>query len=338
MLTTVLKLPVAVTGDDFEKLNSLTFDLNINGAVGKTGFIRVQALVEDKSYLTIIGGTFYSDDTYTTSLGTKVPVVTDTTTFYYYKIEAQGAKIIMDNIDNICALGKTSYIFGDSSALAGAYIYTKDLYKMNLNFLLVSRNQLLGKVSEIPVTITDLRIEATGLEGDLSELQPQDFTGGQLRFRERLVTGRLRDLADITTPTLILDCPLVTGDIVNLLPLGGRGLRRLEIGNAPLSTSVGTTPYPITCSLNENVFFPTLGKFAIVNLRLARTTLLNTLKSLARTTWTMTDSGVSNGSRVALTTTMTQDEYDVDSEIQAARALLVQAGASANLEVVINFA
>lgn len=332
MLTTVLKLPTAVIGDDFERLNVLQIPLNINGASGKTGYIRINAAIANKSYLTITGGNFYSDATFSTSLGNKVPVPTTYAEYYYFRIEQAGARIDVDNVDNINAIGGTDYLFGDSSANAGGYVYTKDFYKMNLVRIWTSRNMLIGKVSEIPETVNDLRVEVNGLEGDLTELKPRTFA--TLRFRQTNVTGKLSDISDLATTVLILDCPQVTGDVVDLLPLNSRGLLRLEIGNAAGS---GTTGYPLTCSLNESIYFGTMARFAIQNIRLNRASLLNTLKSLAKTNWQITSSGVSNKAQVKLTTTMTESDYNADSEIQAAKAALILKGQSANLELIMYF-
>jgi hypothetical protein len=310
MRTLVLTLPEIATGE-FNRLGVLQIPLTINADMNSIGEVVVGAVRPDISILTITSGELYSDAARTISLGTSITIPTASTRFYF-KITGGSPRFLISNLSNIRYLGGSGgYLFSDVASNAGGVINTSDLRSMDsLEGVWVSKNLLQGSIADIPSSVTDLRVEHDGLRGNLNDIQSGYFTW--LRLIQPNITGNLNALAGRRILNMVLDAPLVTGDIVTLLNVAG--IAYIGIGNP---TSNITTPHPITCSLNADVFFQTLSVFSIKKVHLNRLQLLNTLKSLAKTTFTGT-----SAQQVQLTTTMTQAAYNADSEIQAAVTVL----------------
>nr|DAQ60093.1 MAG TPA: hypothetical protein [Caudoviricetes sp.] len=327
MKTVVLKLEETAIGD-FEKLGVYRINLNRNATIDNTGFINLAVQTGNVSIITISNGEFYQDAETTQSLGQSYILPAGTTKFYF-KVTGGNPYIEITNIYNILGLGSisdvSSYLFGEDASRVNGYIYTSDLYKLiNLETLIISLSGLVGEVANIPQQITDLRTEITGLTGSLADLKPTNLK--VLRFRQRQVTGRYSDLAGKSIRTAILDLPLVTGDIIDFLNVSD--LISLSIGNHVLPTIAPA--YPVTCALSSVLYFQNLTQFSIKRVHLTRAVLLNTLKSLTQTTW-----NANPGTQVELTTTMSQSDYNSDTEIQSAVTAL-KAVLKGNF--VINFA
>lgn len=324
MKTVVLKLEETAIGD-FEKLGVYRINLNRNATVDNVGLIDLSALITNVSVMTIVNAEFYQDAETTQSLGQQYIMPAGSSTLYF-KVTGGNPYIEISNPYNINMFGGSeTYLFGDGSSRANGYIYTDDLYKLTgLRTLWTSLSGLVGEVGNIPEYITDLRVENAGLSGSLADLKPEVLT--TLRFRQTGVTGRYSDFAGKAITQMILDLPLVTGDIIDFLNVNG--LQRLSIG-LPTSTTIAPA-YPVTCALSSNIYFKNLTQFSIKRVHLARAVLLNTLKSLTQTTW-----NANQGTQVELTTTMSQSDYNSDTEIQSAVTAL-KAVLKGNF--VINFA
>lgn len=327
MKTVVLKLEETAIGD-FEKLGVYRINLNRNAIIDNTGFINLAVQTGNVSIITISNGEFYQDAETTQSLGQSYILPAGKTKFYF-KVTGGNPYIEITNIYNILGLGSvsdvSSYLFGEDASQVSGYVYTSDLYKLTgLKNLFVSNSGLVGEVANIPQQITDLRTEITGLTGSLADLKPT--TLNVLRFRQTQVTGKYSDFAGKNIRTAILDLPLVTGDIIDFLNVGD--LIRLSIGN-PISTTIAPA-YPVTCALSSARYFQKLTQFSIKRVHLTRAVLLSTLQSLTQTTW-----NAYSGTQVELTTTMSQSDYNSDTEIQSAVTAL-KAVLKGNF--VINFA
>lgn len=327
MKTVVLKLEETAIGG-FEKLGAYRINLNRNAAIDNMGFICLSVNSANVSVMTIVNGEFYQDSEATQPLG-QTYILPAGTTKFYFKVTGGNPYIEITNLYNVLALGDVgttpNYLFGDDSSRVNGYIYTSDLYKLiNLEALSISLSGLVGEVANIPQQITDLRTEITGLTGSLADLKPTNLK--VLRFRQQQVTGRYSDLAGKSIRMAILDLPLVTGDIIDFLNV--RDLTSLSIGNHALPTIAPA--YPVTCALSSVLYFQNLTQFSIKRVHLTRAVLLNTLKSLTRTTW-----NANQRTQVELTTTMSQSDYNSDTEIQSAVTAL-KAVLKGNF--VINFA
>lgn len=327
MKTVVLKLEETAIGD-FEKLGVYRINLNRNATIDNTGFINLAVQTGNVSIITISNGEFYQDAETTQSLGQSYILPAGTTKFYF-KVTGGNPYIEITNIYNILGLGSisdvSSYLFGGDASRVSGYVYTSDLYKLTgLKNLFVSNSGLVGEVANIPQQITDLRTEITGLTGSLADLKPTNLK--VLRFRQRQVTGKYSDFAGKNIRTAILDLPLVTGDIIDFLNVGD--LISLSIGN-PVLTTIAPA-YPVTCALSSARYFQKLTQFSIKQVHLTRAVLLSTLQSLTQTTW-----DAYSGTQVELTTTMSQSDYNADTEIQSAVTAL-KAVLKGNF--VINFA
>lgn len=327
MKTVVLKLEETAIGD-FEKLGVYRINLNRNATIDNTGFINLAVQTGNVSIITISNGEFYQDAETTQSLGQSYILPAGTTKFYF-KVTGGNPYIEITNIYNILGLGSisdvSSYLFGEDASRVSGYVYTSDLYKLTgLKNLFVSKSGLVGEVANIPQQITDLRTEITGLTGSLADLKPT--TLNVLRFRQTQVTGKYSDFAGKNIRTAILDLPLVTGDIIDFLNVGD--LISLSIGN-PVLTTIAPA-YPVTCALSSARYFQKLTQFSIKRVHLTRAVLLSTLQSLTQTTW-----NAYSGTQVELTTTMSQSDYNADTEIQSAVTAL-KAVLKGNF--VINFA
>lgn len=327
MKTVVLKLEEKAIGD-FEKLGVYRINLNRDATIGNTGFINLAVQTGNVSIITISNGEFYQDAETTQSLGQSY-ILPAGKTIFYFKVTGGNSYIEITNIYNILGLGGasnvSSYLFGEDASRVSGYVYTSDLYKLTgLKNLLVSKSGLVGEVANIPQQITDLRTEKTGLTGSLADLKPT--TLNVLRFRQTQVTGKYSDFAGKSIITAILDLPLVTGDIIDFLNVGD--LISLSIGN-PVSTTIAPA-YPVTCALSSTRYFQKLTQFSIKRVHLTRAVLLSTLQSLTQTTW-----NAHSGTQVELTTTMSQSDYNADTEIQSAVTAL-KAVLKGNF--VINFA
>lgn len=324
MRTVVLKLEETAIGE-FEKLGVYRINLNRNATVDNVGFIRLSALTTNVSVMTIVNAEFYQDAETTQSLGQQYIMPAGISTLYF-KVTGGNPYIEISNPYNINMFGGSgNYLFGDGSNRANGYIYTDDLYKLTgLRTLWTSLSGLVGEVGNIPEYITDLRVENAGLSGSLADLKPEVLT--MLRFRQTGVTGRYSDFAGKAIRQTILDLPLVTGDIIDFLNVND--LQRLSIGN-PVSTAISPA-YPVTCALSSVRYFPTLTYLTMKRVHLTRAVLLSTLQSLTQTTWNNI-----TGTQVELTTTMSQTDYNADTEIQSAVTAL-KAVLKGNF--VINFA
>lgn len=327
MKTVVLKLEETAIGD-FEKLGVYRINLNRNAIIDNTGFINLAVQTGNVSIITISNGEFYQDAETTQSLGQSYILPAGTTKFYF-KVTGGNPYIEITNIYNILGLGSvfdvSSYLFGEDASQVSGYVYTSDLYKLTgLKNLFVSKSGLVGEVANIPQQITDLRTEITGLTGSLADLKPTTLK--VLRFRQTQVTGKYSDFAGKNIRTAILDLPLVTGDIIDFLNVGD--LISLSIGN-PILTTIAPA-YPVTCALSSARYFQKLTQFSIKRVHLTRAVLLSTLQSLTQTTW-----NAYSGTQVELTTTMSQSDYNADTEIQSAVTAL-KAVLKGNF--VINFA
>lgn len=324
MRTVVLKLEETAIGE-FEKLGVYRINLNRNATVDNVGFINIGALTANVSVMTIVNAEFYQDAGTTQPLGQQY-IMPAGISMIYFKVTGGNPYIEISNPYNINAFGHSgNYLFGEGASRVSGYIYTDDLFKLTgLRTLWVSMNGLVGEVAKIPEYITDLRVELSGLSGSLADLQPETLT--HLRFRQTGVTGRYSDLAGKSISTTILDLPLVTGDIIDFLNVNN--LLRLSIGN-PVLTNVNPA-YPVTCTLSSVRYFPTLTYLTMKRVHLTRAVLLNTLQSLTQTTWNNI-----TGTQVELTTTMSQTDYNSDTEIQSAVSAL-EAVLKGNF--VINFA
>lgn len=324
MRTVVLKLEETAIGE-FEKLGVYRINLNRNATVDNVGFIDLSALTTNVSVMTIVNAEFYQDAETTQSLGQQYIMPAGSSTLYF-KVTGGNPYIEISNPYNINMFGGSgNYLFGEGSSRANGYIYTDDLYKLTgLRTLWTALSELVGEVGNIPEYITDLRTEITGLTGSLADLKPTNLK--VLRFRQQQVTGRYSDLAGKSIRTAILDLPLVTGDIIDFLNV--RDLTSLSIGNHALPTIAPA--YPVTCALSSARYFQKLTQFSIKRVHLTRAVLLNTLKSLTQTTW-----NANPGTQVELTTTMSQSDYNSDTEIQSAVTAL-KAVLKGNF--VINFA
>lgn len=324
MRTVVLKLEETAIGE-FEKLGVYRINLNRNATVDKVGLIHLSALITNVSVMTIVNAEFYQDAETTQSLGQQYIMPAGSSTLYF-KVTGGNPYIEISNPYNINMFGGSeTYLFGDGSSRANGYIYTDDLYKLTgLRTLWTSLSGLVGEVGNIPEYITDLRVENAGLSGSLADLKPEVLT--TLRFRQTGVTGRYSDFAGKAITQMILDLPLVTGDIIDFMNVNG--LQRLSIGY-PLSTTISPA-YPVTCALSSVRYFPTLTYLTMKRVHLTRAVLLSTLQSLTQTTWNNI-----TGTQVELTTTMSQTDYNADTEIQSAVTAL-KAVLKGNF--VINFA
>lgn len=324
MRTVVLKLEETAIGE-FEKLGVYRINLNRNATVDNVGFIHLSALTTNVSVMTIVNAEFYQDAETTQSLGQQYIMPAGISTLYF-KVTGGNPYIEISNPYNINMFGGSkNYLFGDGSSRANGYIYTDDLYKLTgLRTLWTSLSGLVGEVGNIPEYITDLRVENAGLSGSLADLKPEVLT--MLRFRQTGVTGRYSDFAGKAITQTMLDLPLVTGDIIDFLNVNG--LQRLSIGN-PTSTAISPA-YPVTCALSSVRYFPTLTYLTMKRVHLTRAVLLSTLQSLTQTTWNNI-----TGTQVELTTTMSQTDYNADTEIQSAVTAL-KAVLKGNF--VINFA
>lgn len=307
MKTVVLKLEETAIGD-FEKLGVYRINLNRNATIDNVGFIHLSADLENISVMTIINGEFYQDSGTTQPLGQTYTMPSGFSTLWF-KVTGGNPYIEITNLYNILTLGGSrNYLFGEDSSRVNGYIYTSDLYKLiNLEILSISLSGLVGEVANIPQQITDLRTEITGLTGSLADLKPTNLK--VLRFRQQQVTGRYSNLAGKSIRTAILDLPLVTGDIIDFFNVSD--LISLSIGN-PVSPTIAPA-YPVTCALSSTLYFQNLTQFSIKRVHLTRAVLLNTLKSLTQTTW-----NANPGTQVELTTTMSQSDYNSDTEIQSA--------------------
>ena len=324
MRTVVLKLEETAIGE-FEKLGVYRINLNRNATVDNVGFIVLSALTTNVSVMTIVNAEFYQDAETTQSLGQQYIMPAGISTLYF-KVTGGNPYIEISNPYNINMFGGSeNYLFGEGSSRANGYIYTDDLYKLTgLRTLWTALSGLVGEVGNIPEYITDLRTEITGLTGSLADLKPTNLK--VLRFRQQQVTGRYSDLAGKSIRTAILDLPLVTGDIIDFLNV--RDLTSLSIGNHALPTIAPA--YPVTCALSSVLYFQNLTQFSIKRVHLTRAVLLSTLKSLTQTTW-----NANPRTQVELTTTMSQSDYNSDTEIQSAVTVL-KAVLKGNF--VINFA
>lgn len=324
MRTVVLKLEETAIGE-FEKLGVYRINLNRNATVDNVGFIQLSALTTNVSVMTIVNAEFYQDAETTQSLGQQYIMPAGISTLYF-KVTGGNPYIEISNPYNINMFGGSeNYLFGKESSRANGYIYTDDLYKLiGLRTLWTSLSGLVGEVGNIPEYITDLRVENAGLSGSLADLKPEVLT--MLRFRQTGVTGRYSDFAGKAITQTILDLPLVTGDIIDFLNVNN--LQRLSIGN-PFSTAISPA-YPVTCALSSVRYFPTLTYLTMKRVHLTRAVLLSTLQSLTQTTWNNI-----TGTQVELTTTMSQTDYNADTEIQSAVTVL-KAVLKGNF--VINFA
>lgn len=324
MRTVVLKLEETAIGE-FEKLGVYRINLNRNATVDNVGFIHLSALTTNVSVMTIVNAEFYQDAETTQSLGQQYIMPAGSSTLYF-KVTGGNPYIEISNPYNINMFGGSeSYLFGEESSRVNGYIYTDDLYKLaGLRTLWTSLSGLVGEVRNIPEYITDLRVEKTGLSGSLADLKPEVLT--MLRFLQTGVTGRYSDFAGKTITQTILDLPLVTGDIIDFMNVNG--LQRLSIGNP--ATATISPAYPVTCALSSVRYFPTLTYLTMKRVHLTRAVLLSTLQSLTQTTWNNI-----TGTQVELTTTMSQTDYNADTEIQSAVTAL-KAVLKGNF--VINFA
>ena len=324
MKTVVLKLEETAIGD-FEKLGVYRINLNRNATVDNVGVIHLSALTANVSVMTIVNAEFYQDAETTQSLGQQY-IMPAGFSMLYFKVTGGNPYIEISNPYNINMFGGSrNYLFGEGSSRANGYIYTDDLYKLTgLRTLWTSLSGLVGEVGNIPEYITDLRVENAGLSGSLADLKPEVLT--MLRFRQTGVIGRYSDFAGKTITQTILDLPLVTGDIIDFLKVNG--LQRLSIGNPVLTTI--SPAYPVTCALSSVRYFPTLTYLTMKRVHLTRAVLLSTLQSLTQTTWNNI-----TGTQVELTTTMSQTDYNADTEIQSAVTAL-KAVLKGNF--VINFA
>lgn len=327
MKTVVLKLEETAIGE-FKKLGIYRINLNRNAAIDNMGFIYLSVNSANVSVMTIVNGEFYQDSEATQPLG-QTYIMPSGFSMLWFKVTGGNPYIEITNLYNILTLGGVgtapNYLFGDDSSRVNGYIYTSDLYKLiNLETLSISLSGLVGEVANIPQQITDLRTEITGLTGSLADLKPTNLK--VLRFRQQQVTGRYSDLAGKSIRTAILDLPLVTGDIIDFLNVSD--LISLSIGNH-VSPTIAPA-YPVTCALSSVLYFQNLTQFSIKRVHLTRAVLLNTLKSLTQTTW-----NANPGTQVELTTTMSQSDYNSDTEIQSAVTAL-KAVLKGNF--VINFA
>lgn len=324
MKTVILKLEETAIGE-FEKLGVYRINLNRNAAIDNVGYIYLSADLANISVMTIVNGEFYKDSETTQPLG-QIYIMPSGFSTLWFKVTGGNPYIEITNLYNILSLGGTgSYLFGDGASRVNGYIYTSDLYKLTgLRTLWTSLSGLVGEVGNIPEYITDLRVEHTGLSGSLADLKPEVLK--MLRFRQTGVTGRYSDFAGKTITQTILDLPLVTGDIIDFMNVNG--LQRLSIGN-PISATISPA-YPVTCALSSVRYFPTLTYLTMKRVHLTRAVLLSTLQSLTQTTWNNI-----TGTQVELTTTMSQTDYNADTEIQSAVTAL-KAVLKGNF--VINFA
>lgn len=324
MRTVVLKLEETAIGE-FEKLGVYRINLNRNATVDNVGFIHLGALTANVSVMTIVNAEFYQDAETTQPLGQQYVMPAGMSTLCF-KVTGGNPYIEISNPYNINAFGYSgNYLFGEDESRVSGYIYTDDLFKLTgLRTLWVAMNGLVGKVAYIPEYITDLRVESSGLSGSLADLKPEVFT--HLRFIQTGVRGRYSDFAGKSISTTILNLPLVTGDVIDFLNVNN--LLGLSIGN-PVFVNVNPA-YPVTCSLNSVRYFPVLTYLKMKRVHLTRAVLLDTLQSLTRTMWNNI-----TGTQVELTTTMSQTDYDADTEIQSAVTAL-KAVLKGNF--VINFA
>lgn len=324
MKTVVLKLEETAIGD-FEKLGVYRINLNRNATIDNVGFIHLSADLANISVMTIVNGEFYQDSGTTQPLGQTYIMPSGFSTLWF-KVTGGNPYIEITNLYNILSLGGTgSYLFGEGTSRVNGYIYTSDLYKLTgLRTIWVSMSALVGDIANIPQQITDFRAENTGLTGSLADFKPTNLT--HLRFRQSQVTGQYSDFAGKSIRTAIFDLPLVTGDIIDFLNVND--LISLSIGN-PVLTTIAPA-YPVTCALSSARYFQNLTQFSIKRVHLTRAVLLSTLQSLTQTTW-----NTNTGTQVELTTTMSQSDYNNDTEIQSAVTAL-KAVLKGNF--VINFA
>ena len=310
MKTIVLKLEETAIGE-FEKLGVYRINLNRNATIDNTGFINLTVQMGNVSVITISNGEFYQDAETTQSLGQSY-ILPAGKTEIWFKVTGGNPYIELTNLYNISGLGgNDNYLFSDEPSRVSGYIYTDDLYKLTaLRILWTSINGLVGEVANIPEYITDLRVETSGLVGSLADLKPTSLY--VFRFRQTQVTGKYSDLAGKKITRAIFDLPLVTGDVIDFFNVNG--LINLSIGNPSGNFSVG---YPVTCALSSVKYFPKLTYLGLKRVYLTRAVLLNTLQSLTQTTW-----NAITGTQVELTTTMTQSDYNADTEIQAAVSAL----------------
>lgn len=310
MKTVVLKLEETAIGD-FEKLGVYRINLNRNETINNTGLINLTAQTGNVSVITISNGEFYQDSETTQPLGQSY-ILPAGKTEIWFKVTGGNPYIEITNLYNISGLGGNgNYLFGEGSSRVSGYIYTDDLYKFTaLRTLWTSINGLVGEVANIPEYITDLRVELRGLTGSLADLKPNNLD--VLRFRQEQVTGKYSDLVGKNITRAIFDLPLVTGDVIDFFNING--LIDLSIGIPTTSFIVG---YPVTCALSSVRYFPQLTHLGLRRVHLNRAVLLNTLQSLTQTMWNAV-----TGTQVELTTTMTQTDYNADTEIQAAVSAL----------------
>lgn len=324
MKTVVLKLEETAIGD-FKKFGVYRINLNRNATIDNVGFINLSADLANISVMTIVNGEFYQDSETTQPLG-QTYIMPSGFSILWFKVTGGNPYIEITNLYNILSFGGSgNYLFGERSRQVSGYIYTSDLYKLtSLQYLWLSISGLVGDVANIPQQITDFRVEGTGLTGSLADFKPTNLT--HLRFRQFQVTGKYSDFAGKSIITAIFDLPLVTGDIIDFLNVDN--LKSLSIGN-PVDTTIAPA-YPVTCALSSARYFQKLTQFSIKRVHLTRAVLLSTLQSLTQTTW-----NAYSGTQVELTTTMSQSDYNADTEIQSAVTAL-KAVLKGNF--VINFA
>lgn len=324
MKTVVLKLEETAIGD-FEKLGVYRINLNRNATIDNVGFIHLSADLANISVMTIVNGKFYQDSGTTQPLGQTYIMPSGFSTLWF-KVTGGNPYIEITNLYNILTLGGSgNYLFGDGPSRVNGCINTSDLHKLtSLKTIWTSISGLVGDVANIPQQITDFRAEDTGLTGSLADFKPTNLT--HLRFRQLQVTGQYSDFAGKSIGTAIFDLPLVTGDIIDFLNVND--LISLSIGN-PVLTTIAPA-YPVTCALSSAQYFQKLTQFSIKRVHLTRAVLLSTLQSLTQTTW-----NAYSGTQVELTTTMSQSDYNADTEIQSAVTAL-KAVLKGNF--VINFA
>lgn len=315
MKTVVLKLEDGAIGD-FEKIGTYRFNLTTNLTIGNIGLIRIKTIMGDVSKLSISGGDLYGDETATNYLG-KTCLLEQGGNTLYYKLTDQNAPYIeIDNIYNINGLGYFSYMFGDGDSMPGIVMQTSDLYKFpELNEVCFSRSQLRGQLSDIPESVTNLRLEYRLIYGTPSDIKSRFFT--HLKLMQSNITGNYSGFEGKTINTFIAEMPLVEGDLASFTKV--KGLGTFSIGNY-INGNLVTDGYPVTCSLDKDVYFESLDLYCSKHVHMTRDTLLRTFRSLTKTKWGDKPSNASN--QVYLTTTMAESEYNDDSELQLAASSL----------------
>lgn len=313
MKTVVLRLKDVAKGT-FKKINTYEFNIDQNNTVGAQGFIILSAIQSKLSSLTAKGADFYDDNTYNTKLGSVYNLKKDVNTMYF-KVTNPECSLTISNCHNIYGIGSGGYLFGDISSRPGGIFPSEDLDNFaNVNVLCISRSEFVGIYSDIPDTVNDLRLEGVGVTDNIANIKSDKLT--YLRLIQPLVTGDYSSWRGKTINTFIGELPLVTGDVADFLDV--KNITFLSIGNYLNSNAFSN--YPITCSLDETKYFPRLSLFCTKMIEMDRTTLLNTLKSLARTQW-LTFSGYGDY-QVTLRTSMTESSFNSDNELTNAKTAL----------------